>query len=177
MTTFGLRMLGSRMFGLRTAGSFGLGTRLKYGGLAAAAGWVAGWLVSFPFRLPLAWRYVDGHIGQLPGVLAEGMVVWAAFTLFMAMAGFLPLVLPLVLLIPPGWVVRRRWIAIPAAPLAAIVAVDYRMGLVSRYYVHHRSALEVFFFTAPNFFVITFALVVVWVYALLAKRRLSLRER
>jgi hypothetical protein len=157
--------------------TFGWGTRLKYGGLAAVAGWLAGWLISFPFRLPLAWRYVDGHTRQLPSTIAEGMVVWAAFSLFMAMAGFLPLVLPLVLLIPPGWVVRWRWIAIPAAPLAAIVAIDYRMGLISGYYLHHRSALEGFFFTAPNFFVITFALVVVWVYVLLSRRRLSLRER
>ncbi len=33
-----------------------------------------------------------------------------------------------------------------------------------------------FFFTAPNFFVVTFALVVVWVYVVLAKRRLGAKR-
>jgi len=157
--------------------TFGWGKRLQYGALAAVAGWLAGWLICIPFELGLARRYVDGHAGQLPGALAEGLVVWAAFSLFMAMAGFLPLVLPLVLLIPPKWIVRWRWIAIPAAPLAAIVAIDYRMGFLNVYYLHHRRAVTGFFFTAPNFFVITFALVVVWVYVVLAKRRLALGER
>jgi hypothetical protein len=157
--------------------TFGWATRLKYGALAAAAGWLAGWLIGFPFELFLAWRYVDGHTRQLPGSVAEGMLVWAAFSLFMAVAGFLPLVLPLILLIPPAWIVRWRWLVVPAAPLAAMVAINYRMGFLNVYYLHHRSAITGFFFSAPNFFVVTFALVVVWVYVVLAKRRLSLGER
>ena len=157
--------------------TFGWPIRLKYGALAAAAGWLAGWVITFPFELSLALRYVDGHTRQLPGSLAEGMMVWAAFSFFMAMAGFLPLVLPLVLLVPPSWIVRWRWIAIPAAPLAAIVAIDYRMGLLHVYYLHDRRAMHSFFFSAPNFFVITFALVVVWVYVALAKRRLGFGDR
>jgi hypothetical protein len=148
--------------------------RLKYGALAAAAGWVAGWLVSFPFELALAWRYVDGHLRQLPGTLFEGLAVWAVFSLLMALAGFVPLLLPLVLLLSPGWIVlRRRWL-IPAAPLVATLAIDYRMGLLNPHHVRqHSEDLRGFFFTAPNFFVITFALAAVWVYIVLAQRRLS----
>ena len=59
--------------------TFGWPIRLKYGALAAAAGWLAGWVITFPFELSLALRYVDGHTRQLPGSLAEGMMVWAAF--------------------------------------------------------------------------------------------------
>jgi hypothetical protein len=148
--------------------------RLKYGALAAAAGWVAGWLVSFPFELALAWRYVDGHLRQLPGSLFEGLVVWAAFSLLMALVGSVPLLLPLVLLLSPGWIVRRqRWL-ITAAPLVAMLAIYKRMGLLSLHHMRqHPEDLRDFFFTAPNFFVITFALAAVWVYIVLAKRRLS----
>ena len=72
-------------------------TRLHLGVLAAGAAWLAGWLVSFPFELPLAWRYVDGHAARLPGALAEGLLVWAGFSLILAVAGLLPLLLPLLL--------------------------------------------------------------------------------
>ncbi|HTZ58944.1 MAG TPA: hypothetical protein VMB49_12635 [Acidobacteriaceae bacterium] len=153
--------------------TFGWTTRLKYGVFGALAGWLAGWAVSFPFELSLAWRYVDGNARQLPVSLAKGLVVWAAFSLFMAVAGFVPLVLPAVLLIPPRWIVRWRYLLIPAAPLAAFAAIDRRMGLLNLYYFLHPKPIETFFFTAPTFFVLTFALVVVWVYGALAARRLE----
>jgi hypothetical protein len=152
--------------------TFGWATRLKCGLLAAAVAWFAGWIVSFPFEFSLAWRYVDGNARLLPEVLVKGAVVWGGFTLFMAAAGFTPLVLPAVLLVPPHWVVRWRAILIPAAGLAAILSVDRRMGFLQIYYFHHPHAIQAFFFTAPNFFVVTFALVVVWMYAVLAQRRL-----
>jgi hypothetical protein len=154
----------------RTA--FGWATRLKYGLLSAAAAWFAGWIVSFPFELSLARRYVDGNAHLLPEVLVKGLVVWGGFTLFMAAAGFTPLVLPAVLLVPPRWVVRWRVLLILAAGLAAILSVNRRMGFLQIYYFRHPRAVGAFFFTAPNFFVVTFALVVVWVYAVLAQRRL-----
>ncbi|SRR5258708_24644016 len=147
-------------------------TRLKYGLLAAAAAWLAGWIIIFPFEFSLAWRYVDGNVRQLPVSLVKGMVVWGGFSLFMALAGFAPMVLPAFLLIPPRWFVRWRRILIPGAPLAAFLAIYQRMGLLHAYRLRHPQAIKAFFFTAPNFFVITFALVVVWVYVMLARRRL-----
>jgi hypothetical protein len=152
--------------------TFGWATRLKCGLLAAAVAWFVGWIISFPFEFSLAWRYVDGNARLLPEALVKGLVVWAGFSLFMAAAGFTPLVLPAVLVVPPGWIVRWRVILIPAAALAAILSVNRRMGLLHMYYFHHPHAIRAFFFTAPNFFVVTFALVVVWVYAVLAQRRL-----
>jgi hypothetical protein len=156
--------------------TFGWATRLKYGLLAAAIAWFVGWLVSFPFELDLAWRYVDGNARLLPEALVKGLVVWGGFSLFMAAAGFTPLVLPAVLVVPPRWIVRRRGVLIPAAALAAILSVNRRMGFLNMYYFRHPHAIRAFFFSAPNFFVITFALVVVWVYAVLAQRRLRRAE-
>jgi hypothetical protein len=147
--------------------------RLKYGVLAGLAGWLAGWLTTIPFVLRLAWRYVDAHASQMPEAVSKGMVVWGAFSLFMATAGFVPLVLPLFLLISPRWIVRRRRFLIPGVPLAAILAIYYRMGLLHSYHFRHPRGLYVFFISAPNLFIITFALVMMWVYVTLAKRRLS----
>src|ERR1700761_6622382 len=128
-------------------------TRLKYAMAAAGVGWLMGWLVSFPFDLSVAWRYVDDDARRLPLALAEGLVVWGGFTLFMGMAGFLPL--------------------IPAAALGAYLLFDARMGLLHIYRFRHPEAIRAVFFSAPNFFVISFAPVVVWVYSALARRRLS----
>jgi hypothetical protein len=152
--------------------TFGWATRLKCGLLAAAVAWFAGWIISFPFEFSLAWRYVDGKASLLPEALVKGLVVWGGFSLFMAAAGFTPLVLPVVLVVPPRWIVRWRAVLIPAAGLAAILSVNRRMGLLNMYYFRHPHAIRAFFFSAPNFFVVTFALVVVWVYAVLAQRRL-----
>jgi hypothetical protein len=153
--------------------TFAWTVRLKYGVLAGLSGWLAGWLFTIPLELSLAWRYVDAHASQLPGALAKGMVVWAAFSFFMAITGFVPLVLPLFLLVSPRWIVRRRRFLIPAVTLAATGAIYGRMGLLHSYYLRHSGAMVAFFFTAPNFFVIIFALVMMWVYTVLAKRRLS----
>jgi hypothetical protein len=152
--------------------TFGWATRLKFGLTAAAVAWFVGWIISFPFELSLAWRYVDGNVGRLPEVIVKGLTVWGGFSLFMAAAGFTPLVLPAVLVVPPRWIVRWRVFLIPAAGLAGMLSVNRRMGLLHMYYFQHPHAIRVFFFSAVNFFVITFALVVVWVYSLLAQRRL-----
>ena len=154
--------------------TFSRTVRLKYGVLAGMAAWLAGWLMTIPFVLCEAWRYVDAHASQMPVAVAEGMVVWGAFSLLEASAGFVPLVL-LFLLISPNWVVRRRHFLLPGVTLAASLAFYYRMGLLHTYHFRHAQTILTFFFTAPNFFAITFALVAVWVYAALAKRRLGPR--
>jgi hypothetical protein len=153
--------------------TFSWKVRLKYGLLAGLAGWLAGWLTTMPFVLRLAWRYVDAHTGQMPVALGKGMVVWGAFSLFMAAVGFVPLALPLILLVSPRWIVRRRHFLIPGVTLAAVLAIYYRMGLLNGYFFHHPRSLFTFFISAPNLFVMTFALVMTWVYVSLAKRRLS----
>ena len=151
--------------------TFAWPTRLKYGLLAGLAGWLAGWLTTIPFVLSLAWRYVDADASQMPVTVAEGMVVWGAISLFMASAGFVPLVL-LFLLISPRWIVRQRRFLLPGVTLAASLAFYYRMGLLHSYHFRHAQTILTFFFTAPNFFAITFALVMMWVYVVLARRRL-----
>jgi hypothetical protein len=152
--------------------TFSWTVRLKYGVLAGLAAWLAGWLMTIPFVLCEAWRYVDAHVSQMPVAVAEGMVVWGAFSLVEASAGFVPLVL-LFLLVSPCRIVRRRRFLLPGVTLAASLAFYYRMGLLHAYDFRHSQTILVFFFTAPNFFAIIFALVMMWVYVVLARRRLS----
>jgi len=153
--------------------TFGWATRLKCGLLAAAVAWFAGWIISFPFELSLAWRYVDGNARLLPEAVVKGLAVWGGFSLFMAAAGFTPLVLPAVLVVPPRWIVRWRFFLIPAAGLAATLSFNRRMGLLDTYHFRHPHAIKEAFFSAPSFFVLTFALAVVWVYSVLAQRRMQ----
>ena len=153
--------------------TFGWPTRLKYGLLAALAGWLAAWAVCFPFELALAWRYVDGNARQLPSTLAKGLVVWGGFSFFMAMAGFVPLMLPLLLLVSPAWIVRSAASSSPRPRWSPCWPSTTAWGSCTPITTAIRWRSRTFFFTAPNFFVITFALVAVWVYMALAKRRLS----
>ena len=111
--------------------TFGWRLRLKYAMVAGGVGWLVGWLVSFPFELSLAWRYVDGDARRLPQVVAEGLVVWGGFSLFMGMAGFFALMLPCFLLIPPRWIVRWRGLLIPAAALAGFAGHLRADGVVA----------------------------------------------
>jgi hypothetical protein len=153
--------------------TFGWRTRLKYALLAGLAAWLTGWLICFPIELQVARRYVDGNASLMPEALAKGLVVWAGFTLFMAMAGFLPLVLPVLLLVPPRWIVRWRLIFILGMPVAAVLAIYKRMGYLNLYHFHHPEELKAFFFTGPNVFVIGFSLALALVYVILAQRRLK----
>ena len=68
---------------------------------------------------------------------------------------------------------RRRRFLIPGVTLAALLAIYNRMGLLNAYHFLHPREFLYFFITAPNLFIITFALVMMWVYIVLAKRRLS----
>jgi hypothetical protein len=148
-------------------------TRLKYAVLAFLAGWLAGWLVTIPFVVSMAWRYVDAHVSQLPNSVAEGFLVWGGFSLFISMAGFAALALPLLLCVSPRWIVRWRCFLIPLVTLVAILLFFYRMGLLSGYYFLHPQILYAMFISAPNVYLLVFAPVMMWVYTVLAKRRLS----
>jgi hypothetical protein len=148
-------------------------TRLKYAVLAFLAGWLAGWVVTIPFVVRMAWRYVDAHASEMPNTVAEGLVVWGAFSLTMSMAGFSALALPLLLFVSPRWIVRWRGLLIPLVTVVAILVLYKRLGLLSGYYFVHPEILYDMFVSAPNVYLIAFAPAMMWVYTVLAKRRLS----
>ena len=116
-------------------------TRLKYAMLAFLAGWLAGWLVTIPFVVAMAWRYVDAHVRLLPNTVAEGLVIWGAFSLVMSMAGFAA---------PGAAGAALRSTALDCALARASDPLSdggcdpgsvYRMGLLSGYYFLHPGIL------------------------------------
>ena len=146
--------------------------RLKYVALAGSSGWIAGWLACFPFVVFQAWRYVDAQASKMLVVVAKGMVVWGAFSLFMAIEWFVQVMLVFLLLSPRG-IVRRRAFLLTGVAMASSPAFYWRMGLLQFYHLRHPYIILDFFFTAPIFFAIIFALSMTWTYVALASRRLS----
>ncbi len=153
--------------------SFGWQTRLLYAALAGLAGWLAGIVLTIPFEAGVAWRYVNGHSRELPLVFVEGMVVWSCFTLLMASLAWLPLVVPVALLIPPRWIVRWRRILIPLSGVAGIYAIGHRLLLFRAESFTSFDVAYRLFWTSPNLFAVVFACVLTYVYAKLAQRNLS----
>jgi hypothetical protein len=152
---------------------FGWHVRLWYAVLAGLAGWLAGFLLTVPFEIFLAWRYVDGKVSKLPWTLAEGLVVWAAFTGFMAFAAWAPLVLPIVLLTPPRWAVRGQKLLVPAAGAAGLLAIGLRLQLFVRENFADFLTFWHVFFTSQLVFAIAFAMMLTAVYCALARVRLG----
>ena len=153
--------------------AFGWQTRLLYALRAGLAGWIAGIMLTIPFEVGVAWRYVNGHTRELPLVLMKGMGVWSCFTLVMAGMAWLPLAVPVALLVPPGWIVRWRRILVPASGVAAIYAIGTRLLLFRADNFTSFDAAYRVFWTSPNVFAVVFACVLTGVYAMLARRRLA----
>lgn len=153
--------------------SFGWPLRARLAGIAGLSAWLAGFLATIPFEAAVAWRYVNGRIALLPWTLAEGLTVWAAFTFLMAVAAWIPIVLPIALLLPPAWIVRARLIFIPGSVAASFLALAFRLHLFQR---ENFVSLAVFldmFVSAEMTFVCIFGLVLAVVYTTLAARRIK----
>jgi hypothetical protein len=152
---------------------FGWRIRLQYAAAAGFTGWIAGFLLTIPFELSLARRYLEGQSHGVAFTLAEGLTVWACFTFFMAAAAWVPLVMPFALLVPPGWAVRWRGMLVGAAAAAAILAMGKRLNLFVRDHFVDLPTIEYTFFTSQIVFAFVFAVVLTATYSVLAERRLS----
>ncbi len=153
--------------------ALGWQTRLLYAVLAGLAGWIAGIVVTIPFEIRVAWRYVNGNTGQMPVVFLKGMVVWSCFALLMAAVAWLPMAVPVALLVPPQWIVRWSRIAIPASGLAAVGLMGHRLRFFQPENFTSFAVAYRVFWTAPDVFAVTFACFLTGVYAILARRRLQ----
>jgi hypothetical protein len=151
---------------------FGWRIRFQYAAAAGIVGWIAGFLLTIPFEIALTARYLEGQARGFPITLAEGLTVWACFTLFMAAAAWGPLVLPLALLVPPAWAVRWRGILALAGSAAAVLAMGKRLNLFHKKHFVDLPTIEYTFFTSHIVFAFVFAIVLTVTYSLLAERRL-----
>ena len=138
----------------RRAKTFGWPTRLKYGLLAAGGSLVGGLDRSaFPLSFLLPGAMWMATPASCPNPWPKDWWCGAASACSWRWQDSCPWCCRAVLLVPPRWIVRWRVFLIPAAPLAAILSVYRRMGLLNVYHFRHPRRFRAFFFTAPNFFV------------------------
>lgn len=148
------------------------GLRLRYAAISGLLGWLAAQMVCLPINLIIAVRDTEGQARLFVETLGYGLLVWALWTLWLALIGWMVVALPLVMTIRPCLLVRLRGRLLlgSIALAAAVVEIhwkDFRDAGA-------RSILQRYALMLPYFcFVVSFALVTAATYIGLSKRRLD----
>ena len=146
--------------------------RAKYAALSGLTGWLAAQFLCLPFNLITAVRDSEGQARLFVQTLGYGLLAWAGWTLAIATAAWVLVVLPLVMTLRPCLLVRlRRWILLFAIALVGVVTV-MRLPLFRD--AGGASVWQRFALVLPyDLFGITFALVTGATYIQLSKRHLA----
>jgi hypothetical protein len=143
-----------------------------YAALSGVSGWLAGQIVCLPVNLIIAVRDTEGQPTLFVQTLFYGLLAWAGWTLLLALAAWVLVVLPLVITMRPCLVVRLRLILPIVASLGALSLAGMRPAMF-----HDASAVSFFHkfaqFIPYGAFAVSFTLVTTWMYILLSKRRLD----
>ena len=149
--------------------------RAGYAVLSGITGWLAGQIVCFPVNLITAVRDTEGHTRLFVQTLLYGLLTWGAWTLVLATAAWLLVVLPLVMTMRPCLLVRLRMVVPFVAMVGALSLAATRPTLF-----HDAAAVSFFHKFAQvipyGAFAVSFTRVTAWMYILLCKRRLERAE-
>jgi hypothetical protein len=149
--------------------------RAGYAALSGLTGWLAGQIVCLPVNLITAVRDTEGQTTLFVQTLLYGLLAWGAWTLVLAAAAWLLVVLPLVMTVRPCLLVRLRMVVPFVAVAGALSLAATRPTLF-----HDAAAISFFHKFAQvipyGAFAISFTLVTAWMYILLSKRRLDQAE-
>ena len=149
--------------------------RLGYAAMSGLTGWLVGQLVCLPINLITAVRDSEGHAGVFVQTLLYGLFIWGSWSLILATAAWVLVVLPLVMTMRPCLLIRLRFVLVGLGVAAALL-------LVARHPLLLRDTSAVSFFNRYAQFIpygafsVTFTLVTAWLYILLSKRRLARAE-
>jgi hypothetical protein len=146
--------------------------RASYAALSGRTGWLVGQVACLPVNLIIAVRDTEGQAKLFVQTLLYGMLAWGAWTLLLAAAAWLVVVLPLVMTIRPCLLVRLRFTISIVAALAALSLAATRPAMFrdpSAISFFHKFALVIPY----GAFAVSFTLVTAWMYILLSKRRLD----
>jgi uncharacterized membrane protein len=146
--------------------------RAGYAALSGLTGWLAGQIVCLPVNLMTAARDSEGQSTLFAQTLLYGLLAWGMWTLLLATAAWLLVVLPLVMTMRPCLLVRLRMVLPIVAVVGALSLAAMRPTLF-----HDAAAVSFvhkFAQVIPyGAFAIAFTLVTAWMYILLSKRRLD----
>jgi hypothetical protein len=149
--------------------------RAGYAALSGITGWLAGQIVCFPVNLITAVRDTEGQTRLFVQTLLYGLLAWGTWTLVLATAAWLLVVLPLVMTMRPALLVRLRMVVPFVAMVGALSLAATRPTLF-----HDAAAVSFFHKFAQvipyGAFAVSFTLVTAWMYILLSKRRLERAE-
>jgi hypothetical protein len=149
--------------------------RAGYAALSGITGWLAGQIVCFPVNLITAVRDTEGQTRLFVQTLLYGLLAWGAWTLVLATAAWVLVVLPLVMTMRPCLLVRLRMVVPLVATVGALSLAATRPTLF-----HDAAAVSFFHKFAQvipyGAFAVSFTLVTTWMYILLCKRRLERAE-
>jgi hypothetical protein len=95
--------------------------------VAAAIGWVAGFVVTAPIKVFDLARDAASEERLLMDSLSHGLMVWALITLALALIFVALLLGPLATLVPARWVLRHPRLACLGLPVLFLVPLGYRM--------------------------------------------------
>ena len=143
-----------------------------YAALSGLSGWLVGQVACLPVNLIVAVRDTEGQPRLFVETLLYGLLAWGAWTLLLATAAWVLVVLPLVMTMRPSLLVRLGFVLPIVATVGGLSLIATRPTMFSdKSAIHfwHRFA-EVIPYGA---FVVSFTLVTAWMYILLCKRRLA----
>ncbi len=150
--------------------------RVGYAALSGLTGWLVGQVACLPVNLIIAVRDTEGQAKLFVQTLLYGLLAWGAWTLLLALAAWLLVVLPLVMTIRPCLLVRLRFVISMGAAVAALSLAATRPAMfrdTSAISFFHKFALVIPY----GAFALSFTLVTAWMYVRLSKRRLDRAER
>jgi hypothetical protein len=143
-----------------------------YAALSGLSGWLVGQIVCLPVNLITAVRDTEGQAKLFVQTLFYGLLAWGAWTLVLATAAWLLVVLPLVMTMRPCLMVRLRLILPVVATIGALSLAGMRPTMF-----HDTSAMTFLHkfaqFIPYGGFAVSFTLITAWMYILLSKRRLD----
>ena len=143
-----------------------------YAALSGLSGWLVGQVACLPVNLIVAVRDSEGQPRLFVETLLYGLLAWGAWTLLLATAAWVLVVLPLVMTMRPSLLMRLGFVLPIVATVGGLSLIATRPTMFSdKSAIHfwHRFA-EVIPYGA---FVVSFTLVTAWMYILLCKRRLA----
>ena len=105
------------------------GMRVRKVTLAALIGWLAGLAATFPLQLAEVLRNTNGDWKLMVASLGLGLMIWAMWTLGMAVTGWIVAGLPVALFAKPPLLLQRRTTATVVSGILglAVVAVKFRI--------------------------------------------------
>ena len=147
--------------------------RLGYAAVSGLTGWALAQIATLPSNLLTAMRDSEPHrMGQ---TLMLGTLVWACWTLILALVAWLLIAAPLVLAVRPSLLVRLRRYILGGASLAAVGAT---LSKIRSFHDPAASTAFLRFFEIVPYgtFAVVYAVGTASVYIALAKRWLERHE-